>query len=366
MIFDHTQYIPCLRWKTGEYQAVLRLPEEIKKKFTPLIEVPEFGFDFDKKKEPRTIDDHVGDFPKRVHDKWGKASCFIDMKNVSCSKNMANGKNPIVFILDKLLEMGCSFIPVAGLNRDKLCQDEIKKILHKDKSLNLCLRIRIDELASNDFRKKINLLLSELDIEPGKTHLIIDLGAPNFTPLEGFVKAIQKAIVSNFVLNKWLTFSIIGTSFPKIIGKGVSILPRYEWQLYKKLIEVFIKENLRLPAFGDYAIAYPELTPDIDWRIIKPAANIRYTIDDSWYIDKGKSLRDGPITQCHEMSLKLVKSSYFLSKNFSFGDLFIYNCATDKTVKTRSLTLWRQVGTNHHLMKVASDIANFYASLKNP
>ncbi len=365
MIFNHSQYIPCLLWKTGEYQAIWRLPALIKKKLTPLIEVPKFeDFDFEKRKKPRTIDQHVEIFKERVVNKWGEMPCFIDAQFIPLDKNMVNGMSPIFFIFDSLVKLGCSPIPVTGLDRDNVYQKEIKNILSKIKISDMCLRITLEHLAKNDFGDKLSFLLKEIGIGPNRIHLIIDLGAPNFLPMDGFIAAIQGTVIQLPNLNDWLTFSIIGTSFPKIFNKGTVTLPRLEWQFYKQLIAVFKKSKVRLPSFGDYAIIPPGDNPDLDWRIISPAAKVKYTIDDGWYITKGESLRKGSPIQYHQMCSELVKLQFYSGPTFSYGDQFIQKCSIDKTVKTRSHTLWVQIGTNHHLAKVLSDIANFHASSK--
>lgn len=74
MSFDHHRYVPCLRWKQGEYQAMLRLSEPAKDFITPLIEVPEIGFDFAKGRPSKTVDDHLEPFAKRVTKKMAKPS----------------------------------------------------------------------------------------------------------------------------------------------------------------------------------------------------------------------------------------------------------------------------------------------------
>ncbi len=82
MKFDHKHYVPCLRWKLGEYQAVLDLRSSTRKSITPLIEVPEIGFDFERRTASKTIDNHLKPFPKRVRDKWGSRFCFVDGRHI--------------------------------------------------------------------------------------------------------------------------------------------------------------------------------------------------------------------------------------------------------------------------------------------
>ena len=143
------------------------------------------------------------------------------------------------------------------------------------------------------------------------------------------------------------------------IMEGVTKLPRYEWQLYKILVEIFKKAKFRLPTFGDYAISNPNGI-DLDWRVVKPKVKIRYAIDDSWYIAKGKNYRDFGYGQYHELSKKILNSDYYYGQTFSWGDKYIQQCANGG--KTGNLTMWVTVDTNHHIEKVICDIANFYAS----
>lgn len=367
MNFSNFHYIPCLRWKQGEYQAVFRLLNTIKKMFTPLIEVPEMGWDFENREKSKTIDDHLLPFAKRIHDKWGENPCFVDMKHITPTEKMVAGIHPINFVFNKLREIKCSAVPVIGLNRDTIYQQEIKTILSKDKH-GVCFRITVEHAARSSLKNDIDSLISILSTKSNDCDFILDLDAPNFIPLDGFVKVIQSIISRLPYLNEWRTFSILGTSFPETMGsirEKVEIVPRYEWQLYKKLIISLIPTKLRLPAFGDYAISHPNIL-QMDMRKVKPSATIRYTTDDSWCIVKGigMNVRDDGFTQYHDLCKKLVTPQHFCGATFSYGDEYIQKCADEK-IGTGNLTTWRQVGTNHHIVKVTQDIANFYASLKS-
>lgn len=361
MNFDHYHYIPCLRWKQGEYQAVSRLSCTTKRTFTPLIEVPELGWDFEEKREKKTIDEHLTPFAKRVRKKWGDTPCFIDLNLIKATERMATGIHPVCFIFDGLRGMKCQAIPVTGILRDGEYQREIKTALAKDKR-GICLRITIEQAAKSIFKTEIDSLLSILGIKPSDSDFILDLGAPNFIPHDGFKMVIQ-AIVSKLpYLNNWRTFTLLGTSFPETMGgikEGVEIVPRHEWQLYKMLINDLKKAKLRIPSFGDYVINHPKIL-ELDMRKVKPSATIRYTNENQWYIIKGKNVRDYGFGQYRELSKKVIDSSYYCGTSFSWGDDYIQKCANGHG-KAGSLMSWRQVGTNHHIEKVTQDIANFYA-----
>jgi len=329
--------------------------------FTPLIEVPEIGWDFENEIEAKTIDEHLAPFARRVHRKWGKRACLVDLHLIEHSERMGTGIHPVCFVFDGLREMKCSTIPVTGLDRDDAYQQEIRKVLTQDKS-GVCLRIKIKQATRSSVQEEVDSLLTALDIQAVNCDLIIDLGAPNFIPLEGFSKVIQAIVRAFPYLNNWRTFTVLGTSFPETmasIEKGGKLVLRYEWQLYKILVSNFQKARLRLPTFGDYAISHPKVLI-VDMRIAKPSATIRYTTNDAWYIVKGENVRDYGYGQYRRLSEQVKNSRHYCGPTFSWGDQYIQECANG-TGSTGNLMMWRQVGTNHHIEKVTRDIASFYA-----
>ena len=95
----------------------------------------------------------------------------------------------------------------------------------------------------------------------------------------------------------------------------------------------------------------------MDMRIIKPAASLRYTIDDNWIVVKGKNVRDYKFKQYIEICQSVVNSGHFGGSNYSLGDEFIFDCSKGNK-STGNLTTWRWVGINHHMTKVVNDLSN--------
>lgn len=366
MKFDYRHYVPCLKWKQGEYLSVSQLNSATKYAFTPLIEVPEIGWDFEKGTESKTIDEHLAPFAKRIHDKWGIRSCFVDLNLIGPNERMAGGIHPVRFVFQTLRDRLCSAIPVTGLDKDDAYQQEIRDLLAQNDS-RVCLRIKIEQAWKKSFKNDLDALLSTLCVLANNCDMIIDLRAPNFDPPKGFCEAIQNIVRVFPSLNDWRTFTILGTSFPETmagIKMGGEIVPRYEWRFYKILVASFRDAGLRLPAFGDYAISHPKII-DMDMRIVKPNATIKFTIDDGWYVVKGYNVRDYGFEQFHRLSQQILASRYYRDSIFSWGKEYIRQCA-NRRAKRGNLTKWVQVGTNHHIEKVVQDIANFYASVNIP
>jgi len=159
----------------GEYQAILRLRETTKKMLTPLIQIPEIGYDFKEKKLKKTLDEHLEGFVlKKIYKKWGGSFCFVDLKLIGFSERLKNGIHPVKYVFDDFRKVGCPATPVTGLDRDSAFQQEIREILAKDKR-GVCLRISIEKAAKSESVGKIDSLLSTLHIKSNNCDLVLDL-----------------------------------------------------------------------------------------------------------------------------------------------------------------------------------------------
>lgn len=354
-------YVSCLRWKKGEYLALERLSSEARNHLMPLFDIAEIGFDFETRKESKSIDEHLSSFAKRVREKWGRDECFIDLRLISTSTLMANGEHPLTFIFNDLRLKGVNAIPVTGIKQDANFRNAVCGAIKSD-DRGLCIRVSIEEATESNLLGKLENLIREINIKPENCDFILDLGAPpNFEPISGFANLIESVFINLPYLNNWRSLGMLGTSFPPSLSgvrSGISFLPRNEWLLYKELVKILKKSNMRIPTFGDYVINHPEVA-NIDPRFMKPKANVRYTLGESWLIARGENVRDSGE---HKGLCKLViKNRGFYGTSFSVADKYIDDCARGK-VPTGNPTTWRWVGTNHHLEVVARDAANLAAS----
>lgn len=359
MNIGQQHYIPCLRWKQGEYQALLRLSPSVRSMIVPLIDVAEIGFDFEQWKESKSIDEHLIPFAKKVSEKWGIGDCFVDLHLIDASQRMANGKHPVSFVFDGLRFKGVRAIPVMGINQDSNWQDAIQNAVDHA-ACGFCFRISLEEALKPNLGTLLDNLLQKYGRKVEQCDLIIDEKGPNFEPLDGFVGLLETTIKSLPHLNHWRTLGLIGTSFPSSLGplgSGTSIVPRYEWQAYKKLRVQLNSLGIRLPIFGDYAINRPEVST-VDQRFMRGRANIRYTIDNNWLIARGQKLRD--LSESKGLCGTIVSSAFYRGQDFSLGDKYILECAKG-IATTGNPTTWRYVGTNHHLTSVAQDVASLAA-----
>src|SRR5439155_18185213 len=147
LMFDHRHYVPRVLWKQGEYQALLYLRAHTKTDVTPLIDIPEIGFDFEKGEEAKTIDQHLDKFGKRLVDKWGKTWAFVDVGLIDKNERMQDGRHPLKFVFDDIRLKNGLAIPVIRLERDSAYQAAVLETIQTDRS-GVCIRLTIDDFVS--------------------------------------------------------------------------------------------------------------------------------------------------------------------------------------------------------------------------
>jgi hypothetical protein len=361
-MFGQTHYVPILKGRGGEYGALQSLSNQVRDALTPLLEVPPIPWDFEEETPVRTIDIHLAKVAQKVERAWGGTrSLFIDLLWISEMERMSDGMHPLTFVFSSTRDRGIKAVPVVGLLRGADYLNACRAIVAEDQR-GICLRVqREDFIDFDDLAGAIDETLRRLRVESADTDLLLDLRALDAgkQPLNaGDVVGLIRRLPA---VSSWRTLTLAATSFPQnLIGlppSDSSLLPRNEWALWRAIR----RERLdRIPTFSDYGISHPE-PAEVDPRIMRPSASIRYTCDGAWLVMKARNLRDHGYEQFHEVCRELVRRQEFSGCTFSWGDTYVDDCAAER-VGTGNLTTWRKVGTSHHLSFVVQDLANHLGS----
>ena len=100
-----------LKSKSAEYWALRGLPNEIKAKITPLMEIIPVPWDHEKNLPTKTLKKHLDDNINKIEKSWGGRSLFdvypifFDFVYVN-SEECINGYHPIKYFFDELRKMG--------------------------------------------------------------------------------------------------------------------------------------------------------------------------------------------------------------------------------------------------------------------
>jgi hypothetical protein len=361
-MFDHKHYVPILKGRDGEYGALACLPPASRDRLTPLIELPPIPWDFEEERPARTIDAHLKKVAQKIEKAWGPGRyLFLDLMWIAQTERMSDGKHPLEYVFASGRARGLAPIPVVGLLRDEDYLTACRAVVRQDRC-GVCMRIQREDFAEfEDLEQELQRVLSAVDAKMSQAHLLLDLRA--LTPAPRSIDAEGAAALISRIpdIGKWRTFTLAATSFPEnLIGlppSDCSPVPREEWDLWRSALR---KHPSRLPTFADYAISHPE-PAEVDPRIMRPSASVRYTTDGAWLVLKARNLRDHGYEQFHDVCRELRERTEYRGPGFSWGDKYIDECA-DELEGTGNLTTWRKVGTSHHIAFVLRQIARTFGS----
>jgi hypothetical protein len=358
MGFDHTHYVPILKGRAGEYGALREMTADVKAGLTPLIEVPPIPWDFEREEPDKTIDQHLERLSSKIVQSWGvERPLFLDLLWLAPEERMANGDHPLAHVFGIAREDGLQLVPVTGLVRGEEYQSSCRDVVAED-ARGICVRLQKEDFEeSDDLSTQLAELLNALGVPASAADLLLDLRSVG--PNEGnTLRAAIPVLVRNIPeLGEWRSFTLAATAFPETLielpPSSVSLIARLEWIVWRNLIA---RPRIpRLPSFGDSAVASPQPS-EVDTRIMRPSASIRYTTEDAWLIPKARNLRDFGFAQFHDICRDLIERPEYSGPDFSWGDQYIDECANEG-VGTGNLTTWRKVGTSHHLACVTRQIA---------
>lgn len=355
MNLTRDMYVPAIRWRQGEYQALFRLAPSAKDRVVPYVTVPEIEFDFEEWRPKKTVQEHVHPFAARFKAKWGQRPAWIAVHPSIADQSMDDGRDILTYVFDALRAFRAMAAPAIPLDANPATVARVRAIARND-GQGVAISVRLEDLMKPSPRVRLEVLAAALNVGLDEVDLIVDLGAPNFEPYDAFAGALIAAMGRLGDLDSFRNFVLVGTAIPetfKDVAKGADQLTRHDWLFYCSLIGK-IPPGMRRPNYGDYTIVHPEFTP-IDMRKIKSAGKLIYTTTGAWEIRKGGAFRDHP-EQMYAHCASIVASGKFSGSAYSSGDDYIAKCAV-RTEKPSNQPWWKYVTINHHITYVLDDLA---------
>ncbi|UHG92551.1 beta family protein [Spirosoma oryzicola] len=360
-MFNFNHYVPILKGKSGEFQALSNLSDKALSSITPVIEIPDIPYDYVTNQPSKTTDNHLSRYGEDLASCWvADKELFIDAHLLPVDCRTAAGQHPFIFLFEDFRRLGLLTIPVINIDSDEACIDSVREIVANDQR-GVCLRISLNQLETPDGGTQLLQLLSSIGVAVKEADILIDLASLGSGISNELMTTLMTFVINNTIpqLESWRTISLSSAAFPTDLS-GIPAgserqIPRLDWELYKALVS---KNLRRLPSFSDYSIAHPEIN-EMDPRMMNISASIRYTTQDSWLIMKGRVIKKYGSDQYHQLCRELLDRPEYKGKDFSWGDDYIKQCAEGQVGPGNSTT-WRKVATNHHLELVVDQLANLY------
>ena len=351
-MFDETHYVPILKAKRGEMQALRTASELTRERLTPLVEAP-YVDSADAK--PGTIAPVLERLPGVLEDACGADPFFLDLGLVASDPALAAGEHPVAQVFAEARKRDLQAIPVTDLRRDEDFEDAIGEVVLAD-GRGLCVRLDAEDFDDIDAAlDEVDEIVGRLDLTPEDVDLVLDFG--DIEPRQaGSLGLVAAGLISPLRhLGDWRTLTLAATSFPRVADFGADSLntaPRAEWALWDRLRE----RNLgRIPTFSDYGITGVQAAEPGTASMFAPSPNLRYSTDTDYIVYKARHPRHG-YEQFNALCAKIVTRPEFRGADFSAGNAYISRCAAG-TDGPGNASKWIEAGTSHHLTVVTTQLS---------
>lgn len=312
-------------------------------------------WDFANDQPAESLNDHLSNYPAKIQQARSGRPTFVDLGLLDPADRMANGDHPVKWLFEAAALEGMRLIPVTGLDRDADYQQAVRQAAARDHR-GICLRLTEEDLDRPNLPGDITQLLADVALWHDQVDLLLDLA--NNPPASITVAAL---LVSNSIPNiaNWRNFILASCAFPQnfvgIQPMTIRRVDRDEWLIWVGLYGR--RATLpRMPNFADYAVANPDVE-EIDPRIVRQSAQIRYTVLDAYLLVKGRAIRSAGAGQRQQICQLLVAHPEFFGTSHCQPDAYIVQCAQGQAGPGNPTT-WRCVATHHHLTVVTSQLAS--------
>ena len=362
MILRDDSYVPALRWRQAEYQALFGLESNVKDRVVPLITIPEIEYDFERQKPKSTVQDFVQPFVGRYLEKWGFRPAWIALADEIGRGRMDGGVHVFDYVFDGLRRYRTRAVPAVGIhvNASTLAAAE-RAIRHGADGAGVI--VGLEDLPEPTVHASVVAVCDALGAPASAIDLVIDMGAPpNYEPYDEFAGALVHWMSGLGSLDSFRSLVLVGTAIPrsfKTIAKGNDEVPRHDWLFYRALLDG-LPEGMRRPTYGDYTIVHPDFEAR-DPRKMNPVAKLVYAREDSWATRKGDPFR-GNGRQMRGHCNCVLRDPHFEYRGglYSDGDRYIMGCAAG-IESTSTLGRWKCVGISHHVTTVVEGLAKLAA-----
>ena len=115
MILTKDMYVPALRWRQGEYQALARLAAAAKDRTVPYVTIPEVEYDFELRQPKKMVHEHVHPFAARFAAKWGQRPAWVGVHPSISGQPMGDGRDIFTYVFEALRAFQANAMPVVPL-----------------------------------------------------------------------------------------------------------------------------------------------------------------------------------------------------------------------------------------------------------
>ena len=349
MTFGPNHYVPVLKVKRGEKNALQLVPLDLREEITPLLEIVEWRKSTEKPTLSGHLDTVFKDLAKslRLYPR-----CFLDSRELEPEGEAAADE-----VFTRAVDAGIKFTPVTGLSRTS---DASAALKHSDRGL--AIRLTRAEFEAGNLSSLLRHFMTRHTVEYEATDLIVDLGPVGDMVTDGVTRFATQFLGDVPNPGSWRTLTLSASAFPLSMGvvgrNSHAVVARAEWLAWRNHLRDGGRVR-RVPAYSDCTIQHPSGVEGFDPKLMQVSATVRYTLSESWLLIKGESTRRNPARlQFPRLAKQLVYGHLrdrFHGKPHCQGCTSI-KAAADGQPGFGSAEAWRRIGTVHHIAEVTQTL----------
>lgn len=349
MTFGTDHYVPVLKVKRGEKNALQLLAVNLRPHITPLLEIVEWR----KSDSKPTLSSHLDTAFRGLAESLQRyPRCFLDARALATHGDAAAEE-----VFRRAVTDGIPFIPVTGISK----RADVSAAL-SNRERGLALRLTRSEFEAGELPSKLSDFMADHDIGSEDTDLIVDLGPVEDMVTEGVARFATQFLGDIPHAESWRTLTVSASAFPlsmSIVERNAHhYAPRTEWLAWRNHLRDGGRVR-RIPTYSDCAIQHPSGVEGFNPRIMTVSAAVRYALSDRWLLIKGESTRRRrAVVQFPQLAKKLV---YGYLRECFCGPTHCQGCASIKAAADGrqgfgSAEVWRRIGTVHHITEVTQAV----------
>lgn len=352
-----TVYSPFVKTKRGEAKALKELDSAIKNAIIPLFDVLALNRGITAEND---IQDHLEKQVRMIDIAWaGQGACYVDLYDIHPGARALNDIHPLTYVNALLDQKRISYIPVAGLGRDINYLLALRTVISHG-SPGVAVRLEVEDLLLPlGLAHKIQILVDQVGAASLPLHILIDCRSLVGQDAGRLKHAIQAALPELRKLRPSrmiLSASSMVANMSNFGKNSINRVKRDDLALWKSFAQA---GHLDLE-FGDYGVIHPDYV-DLDPRVIKPSAKIRYTSHGEWIVLKGSRWVDDT-SQHHDLSIDLANCADFRGAD-SWGGHYIESAAAGRP-KYGTLETWVTIDQNAHITYTCKQIQRVLMPLR--
>lgn len=361
------KYVPCLKSKAGELEALATLSLSVDEHILPLIDFTPGRCD-STGRPTTTISQDLDTAARRLVQTWSsrrtRPRFILDVRDYG-EMTTERGIHPLLYSFERLQRARVTPIIAVGPDRDLNYRVAAQQCLSKSHG-EVAVRINATRYLAPQFRDDVDRLLENLGTDPTRAILILDFGFIGLSAVSAYA-SLALRYLDALSSHAWRAIVVAASGMPEALTTAPGELELRE----RPESYLFDEVSAARPGlwYGDFSVVNPRFRQLAGGA--RGRAKIRYTVRKAWAIIRGEPPNRARPDEYAELYRRLLDGAstngYTVRDDeFSWGDQFLNQCLSPNQRTFGNPQRWVTVDTSHHIAQVLDELAPVFGYNTEP